>query len=671
MAESVYTTETPSSNATLGANFSVGNDIVFAVAGQVTGLRYHRRDASQTINRYLKIWQGPAPGTLLGSVAMLHGTGTSGWVTGTLATPVTVTAGTTLRVSLEWTENTAVNRSPNFAANIVNGSLTLLKQGYTGTLPGTPYPDTINANTYFVDVVFQRGPLALTTETAVASSVTAYPPTVAVVGAIAIPTATVTVSAPSPTLTGRYLIPTATVAVGADVPTLTIPPRGPTTLDPGTARTRYGVDLRVQLGIGRQEGRGVWDAGIWDFATWGQPDTELGDWVDVTCDVEDPFKLQAGASDADGVVTRWEAATCYFTLWGATWDPWAGPYAGIVGPGVGVRVLWRPTIANDGDPWEHAFRGSIAADGYEWHPSATHDSVQVSAVDATEILVAYEAVDGDLVGDGDIASARVARILDVAEWPDDADHRDILTGGIENQPTNLGGVAWEQLLITADTDLGILWFNRAGTLCYRPTGRTGENVRDAGALAVCATPGAHQVVTMGGAQPTDVKNIVTIGRADIPTDPTTEAPPPTTVRAEGSIARYRSRRYERTDLTHQDDAWSAIVAGAILGTSAFPAAAPRNVDLDSRMRDPTVPRLLLSVEPDQAFDVHDRIGQVWRETVTGWDVQVGIGHIEGTIVLNDITRWAAGHWDDSTWDTDHWGFLTPAERRRRHGHHRT
>lgn len=484
-----------------------------------------------------------------------------------------------------------------------------------------------------------------------------------------IPVATVSVSAPAPTV--PTVMPVAVVSVAALIPVVNIGvPTDPATLNPGTARTRYGVDLRVQLALGRQEGRGVWDVGVWDSAYWGQADTELGDWLDVTCDVEDPFRLTAGASDAEGVVTRWEAATCYFTLWGATWDPWAGPYAGIVGPGVGVRVLWRPTFSHDSAPWAFAFRGSVAADGWEWKPSPTHDSVRVSAVDLTEILVAYEAVEGTLTGDGDIASARVARILDIAEWPDDADHRDILTGGVENQPTNLGGVAWEQLLIAADTDLGILWFNRAGVLCYRPTGRTGENVRDAGALSVCPKPGAHQMVTMGGAQPTDVKNIVTIGRADIPTDPVTDAPPPTTARNEGSIARYRARRYERTDLTHSDDSWSAVVAGAIVGTAAFPAAAPRDVTLDSRMRDPMVPRLLLSVEPDMTFDVYDRIDQLWREAVTGWQVTVGIGHIEGTIVLNDVTRWAAGHWDEAIWDTDHWGFISPAERRRRNGDRR-
>lgn len=186
-------------------------------------------------------------------------------------------------------------------------------------------------------------------------------------------------------------------------------------------------------------------------------------------------------------------------------------------------------------------------------------------------------------------------------------------------------------------------------------------------LAGPLIPNAVQVVTMGGAQPTDVKNVVTIGRADIPTDPVTEAPPPTTVRHEGSIARYRAKRYERTDLTHDDDLWSEIVAVALIGVDAFPSAAPRSITLDSRQHPlEGVPEILLSVEPDMALNIYDRANHPWTELVAGWEVQVGLGHIEGTITLNDVTDWAdSAEWDVDLWDDGLWAFLTTTTLRKR------
>ena len=103
------------------------------------------------------------------------------------------------------------------------------------------------------------------------------------------------------------------------------------------AHTAYGYDLELSLGIGRQTGAGAWDSGLWDLAVWAQPDTALGDWVDVTCDVVAPFTLAAGSSEADGITMRWEAASTAFTLDGDQWDPWNGPYADLLGPELPVR----------------------------------------------------------------------------------------------------------------------------------------------------------------------------------------------------------------------------------------------------------------------------------------------------------------------------------------------
>ena len=75
------------------------------------------------------------------------------------------------------------------------------------------------------------------------------------------------------------------------------------------ATTLYGIDVEVAVGVGRPAEWAAWGTGEWGVHTWGDPDTALGDWVDVTCQVEDGLQLQAGVNAGDGIITRWEAAT--------------------------------------------------------------------------------------------------------------------------------------------------------------------------------------------------------------------------------------------------------------------------------------------------------------------------------------------------------------------------
>lgn len=602
-----------------------------------------------------------------------------------------------------------------------------------------------------------------------------------------------------------------------------------------TTTTDYGVDLRVQLGIGRQSGSGRWDnaSARWDAIVWGEADTSLGDWVDVTCETADPFTLTAGASDADGVVTRWEAATCALRLLGAQWDPWAGPWAGIVGPSVAVRVSWRPA----GDPtWLPAFTGSVAADGWDYIPG-TRPYANVHATDSTQNLAAFDPPERSPIGTGDTASQRVNRILDVAAWP--ANLRDVTTGGVHLKSSTMAEALWTQLLAVADTDLALMWIRRDGRLAYRPQGRVGVGIELTGRLVICPPnpldrltltnlienpapaslfgwsvnrPDAHihtyaageilvdrqavayaneaaswfnaglstaspvlkagvnyqrsieiwvdaastlsgigfgsfnggqllpanqwtrvveqftgtgaamyamggivnmpgvgtgihcklrraqlmenisgatlpyfdgdtpdipggrtyswtgtpnnstsiaapsaavpvQVVTIGGAQFTDIRNIVSISRQKDETGPDATT---ATVRDDGSIARYLSRAYSRTDLQHQDDVWSTTVANAVLAASAWPSRAPREAVLSSRLGDPKIPSLLLSLEPDMTFDVEDTSGAFWREECVGWKVTVGRHLIDGTIELSDVSKWIAAEWGSAVWDRDRW-----------------
>jgi hypothetical protein len=409
------------------------------------------------------------------------------------------------------------------------------------------------------------------------------------------------------------------------------------------------IDIEVCLGVGTIQPGGVWDSGAWDYNTWQETDTVLGDWTDVTCWIPDgTLKLAAGSSSGDGVVTRWEAQTCAFTLIGAQFDPRTGPYTGLLGPALPVRVRWRVT----GDPeWLTAFVGQVTDDGFAYDPKAKRATV--TATDGAGVLAAYDGLEQAPQGAGEVASARVARIADMAGWP--VDLRDITDGGVTLKSTTLAQSAWTLLLAVADTDLAILWINRAGELAYRPLGKV-LPPRALSAIIGChvENPGAATViepVTIEGQQPTITRNIVSISRQS--EEGATEAAT-VTLRDEPSISRFLAHSYSRTDLLHTDDEWSTTVAQAVLMSSAWPATAPATVELDSRA-DLASSALLLGLEPSLSVAVTEN-GETWQCEPAGWDIEISRARIAGTVSLVDVSVWFGGAWDDAQFDIGSWGF---------------
>lgn len=416
-----------------------------------------------------------------------------------------------------------------------------------------------------------------------------------------------------------------------------------------TAHTAYGYDLELALGIGRQASAGRWDQGHWDTTVWAQTDTSLGDWVDVTCDVVSPFTLAAGTSEDQGIATRWEAASVAFTLVGDDWDPWNGPYQDLLGPEIPVRCRWRLT----GDTtWSPLFYGATIDAGWDWDPRTS--TAAVTASDATRDLATFVGVKQAPVGAGETAAARVVRWLDYARW--DATRRDVTAGGVPLVDTDMAGKAWESLLDVADTDVALLYVDRAGKLVYRPSGHTQVTVLS-GVLTACpdpAFPAAVQVVDMGRGAPAPVVNIVSV-RGGTPASGGTD-PAYATVTDEGSVTRYRAHR-AGYDLEHDTAArpdWSLTVAQLVAAAQAWPSTAPHVMTLGLVSGDTRVPGVLFGLNPGQAFKVVDPGGRVWLEQVAGWDVQVGWDTCAGQLFVTDVTRWAGAWWDTAEWDRNRW-----------------
>lgn len=412
------------------------------------------------------------------------------------------------------------------------------------------------------------------------------------------------------------------------------------------ATTLYGVDLLVELAIARSADEGLWGHGLWDVARWGDAETPTGDWIDVTCDVLDGVRLTAGSNTSDGVTRRWESASASFTLDGAAYDPWSGPYQEVLGDRTPVRISYRVTGET---AWARAFTGFVATRGYNWRPGDLE--ADVACVDGTSVLVASDGVERPPAGAGETAAARVRRIADAALW---AEGYDITPGGTPLQATTLDDPAWDELLAVADTDLALLWVRRDGRLAYVPRGRV-LITAPWGVIAVCDTPDQIPAMTLGLTQPSVTRNRVGIARR---TDPTVPGDTPVVAVLEDreSIARFQAHDYKQTDLWNVADTWSAVVAQATLGAGAWPSRAPGELLLDTDTDDIRVPLTLLGVEPSMSMDVVDLAGNTWREAVVGWDVEVGYENANGVLHVEDVTRWAyAARWGSGKWGVDRWG----------------
>ena len=133
-----------------------GFDFTFAVAGRITGMRYYRSPSATSSSRWLRVWQGPNPGTLLGSVQTSGDSG-SGWKTASFATPIAVTAAQTLRCVMDDSINELQAYSGALSMPLINGDVRIVsdwvKYNGFGTFPTTgPAGDN-----YFVDVIFEAG----------------------------------------------------------------------------------------------------------------------------------------------------------------------------------------------------------------------------------------------------------------------------------------------------------------------------------------------------------------------------------------------------------------------------------------------------------------------------------------------------------------------------------
>lgn len=187
------------------------------------------------------------------------------------------------------------------------------------------------------------------------------------------------------------------------------------------------------------------------------------EWVDVT-DCIRSGSINRGVSRFDGIYGRAEAGTAELVLdnLDARFDPTnlSGPY--VLAGASQIKPMRAFRIRAGGFD---LFRGF--ADSWDLsYPLNGNDAVcTLRGTDGTKVLANFDGPEQGSQGAGEDTGARIERVLDNAGWPE-AD-RDIDQGVTDVQATTLAQPAWTEILLTADTEIGEVYFDGAGKLVFR------------------------------------------------------------------------------------------------------------------------------------------------------------------------------------------------------------
>lgn len=147
-------TDVPPGSSITTSHGAAGNDVTFAVAGRIIGMRYWYVAGHAATSITLRVWSSSA--VLLGTVVIGNDPG-GAWSNPVMfSTPIPVTAGQVVRPIGEFVSGDTLPRTlTNSGVAVVRGDMTRQPTFYTGTT-GT-YPTTnFTTRWYMTDILFQK-----------------------------------------------------------------------------------------------------------------------------------------------------------------------------------------------------------------------------------------------------------------------------------------------------------------------------------------------------------------------------------------------------------------------------------------------------------------------------------------------------------------------------------
>jgi len=319
-----------------------------------------------------------------------------------------------------------------------------------------------------------------------------------------------------------------------------------------------GVTLKVELALG-------WGTdphftlddpvlGLLDQNILSGPDEP---WVDVSCDVRSA-EWQSGATNIDGLLTRWESGTATIVLSNEDDRYNTEDLSKRLLPMVKVRITAiENRVGGQSYPMWLGY-----ADSFLMAWADSDSTVHLAASDGVKLLTAADFPElNNPVGDGETAAQRAQRILDAASWPDGTGFSPN-DGGTLRMGTTMGADSWSQLLLNQDAELGATYLDRSGRFVFKPRDVwVAETIGD-GTYQERWGPDdlRYENVTIKSTD-TELRNIVSAARPG-----STEQ----TVQDANSVAQFLPHSYKRDDLPFTNDPDSLTWANLVLQTSAWP-----------------------------------------------------------------------------------------------------
>lgn len=328
--------------------------------------------------------------------------------------------------------------------------------------------------------------------------------------------------------------------------------------------TKY-VDLEVELGIGTTVNKNVvarWSAmPTVNRAHWDRPLTGTWAGTEPIWVAVDPCNLLDVNVNRgrDRWIDRFGASTAAFTAQdpdgNLSWDAADTDDFLEIRPGRELRIRARHVATGVEYP---VWRGWVEAIDDAFAPASV-PVASFSGQDGYAQLAHIDLPEQSPVGGGELSSARVTRLLDVAGWP--VEWRDLDVGRVTVQATNLARPIADDLGITADSEGGAVFADREGRIAFRnrdwlrtdPVATTVQATVGGAAQQVCAA--SYETTRNAG----DIVNDVQLARAGGTMQRFVNT---------ASISRYRQRSYSRSDFICETDAQIALLAQRILNARA-------------------------------------------------------------------------------------------------------
>lgn len=290
-------------------------------------------------------------------------------------------------------------------------------------------------------------------------------------------------------------------------------------------------------------------------------------WHDLSCDVID-IEISGGASAADGIFTKAEAATCVVTLAdpGGIYDPLnpIPPFAfggrSRLTPGVPVRAFAEVVDPADASITSHdLFTGTADSWSEDWTPRPRQRQAKMLASDETKRWARYDRPEQPAVGAGDTTAQRVQRLVDFYAWPGVVEPAPAST--VTLAATTLAQSGWELLNRTLDDEIGFVHFSRSGHL--RWTNRAAWFAVDDPAISLGCDPAMHDILidATPGTSDVQVRNRIAAARSG-----GTER----VAQSNASIERFGAYEYSRDDLGLDTDPQVGDWVSTVLTMYAFP-----------------------------------------------------------------------------------------------------